>query len=260
MKLNLAIRTLVVLAAVAIAGCQSKYPPFIQPEESSAQPTPKQKHWALALAAVSIERNEGRLDVLGGSERTPETIEEDRELLATWWHIKSRKDLISTLAWIERGGDRREFDELAKKLTEKPDQVGAVTSGPVIHSKLDVVSKHRDALAGKSIAGWDFGRYVALCGWGYVAGYLTEEEAWHKIMPVARTMQATFSSWDDFGANYMIGRQYWSPEQSKSDSGKMVGRAYLRLLIQKDSPWVRIPWNLDLAANATGKKSPPSRP
>lgn len=70
--------------------------------------------------------------------------------------------------------------------------------------------KYKDEFGEKSIAAWDYDRYISLCGWGYIAGYLSEEEAWQRIMPAARLLQKTFESWIDLGKNHVVGREFWS--------------------------------------------------
>src|SRR5262245_20458401 len=36
---------------------------------------------------------------------------------------------------------------------------------------------------------WDLVRYINLCRWGYAVHFFTEDEAWDRIMPVARSLQ-----------------------------------------------------------------------
>ena len=73
---------------------------------------------------------------------------------------------------------------------------------------VEMVQKYAAQLGSKSLLGFDLCRYVAVCRWGCLCGYLTEDEAWDKIMPVAAKLQATFSSWKELGQNYLIGREF----------------------------------------------------
>ncbi len=43
----------------------------------------------------------------------------------------------------------------------------------------------------------------------------------------------------------LIGREYWSPQQTQKD-GYLYQAALQRLLTQPKSPWRRYPWNLQL--------------
>jgi hypothetical protein len=197
------------------------YPPFVQEQPGAyAAPNDKQQRWALALSAVLSEQNNDRHDILGGIEGEPYQLEAVRARFADGWGIESREDLLGTLAWLEGGGHRRGYDQ-----------------------------QHGGEPLSEGIAAWDYGRYVALCRWGYVMGYLTEVEAWQKIMPVARLMQTTYPSWREYGEHYVNGREFWSPGQSDAASIRAI---YDDLVVNPQSPWVQLPWDLDLGGSSGG--------
>src|SRR2546425_5499790 len=50
-----------------------------------------------------------------------------------------------------------------------------------------------------------------------------------------RKLRQTFDSWGDLGANYLIGRQFWSPALMKRD-GQLYRSAYQKLLSDPQSP------------------------
>ena len=108
-----------------------------------------------------------------------------------------------------------------------------------------MVLEYAPKLGGKSLIGWDYARFISLCRWGYACGFLTEEEAWDYIMPVADMLQKTFSSWADLGENYVIGREFWSYEQTQV-SGAAIREAYESLLSSPTSPWQQNAWDMDL--------------
>ncbi|MRR34633.1 DUF1266 domain-containing protein [bacterium] len=66
-----------------------------------------------------------------------------------------------------------------------------------------------------------------------------------RIMPAAAMLQRTFVSWKDLGENYLVGRQFWSYGQTQRD-GQLYQNVYRQLLSKSSSPWILIPWNLDL--------------
>lgn len=223
-----------------------------------APPNHEQKMWALATCAVLTERNRGRHDLLGGCERTERNIEAWQGSLREWWGIEGRADLFETLFWLQSGGHRRQFDGLGKHITSlSPDELAAFkeeVSGDVEKSNnIDVVMKHYAECGEKSILGWDYVRYVSLCGWGYVVSYLSEDEAWERIMPVARQLQGKFDSWEDLGKNYMIGRQYWSAIQT-TEQGDLFNEAFDTLHTSPSSPWKKISWDLDLTPTYADKR------
>ncbi|HEV2687619.1 MAG TPA: DUF1266 domain-containing protein, partial [Bryobacteraceae bacterium] len=58
---------------------------------------------------------------------------------------------------------------------------------------LDQVESLRQGRKSKLTAGWDYPRAIMLARWGYTVGYLTEDEAWSFIWPLAQRLQQTFS-------------------------------------------------------------------
>jgi hypothetical protein len=99
-------------------------------------------------------------------------------------------------------------------------------------------------LGSKSILAWDLVRYVSLCRWGYLAGYISDTEAWDRIMPAALRLQQTFASWQDMQTDFLIGREFWSMSQSMQ-TGPVYRDLYERFLRETDSPWNLNPWNMD---------------
>ena len=83
-----------------------------------------------------------------------------------------------------------------------------------------------------------------------MAGYFTEEEAWSRITPAARKLQKTFYSWKDLGQNYLIGREFWSYEETEKN-GHLYRDAYQRLLDNPVSPWNIYPWDMELDDSQT---------
>ncbi len=120
---------------------------------------------------------------------------------------------------------------------------------PQAQNEIDVALEFGPSLGSSRIAAWDYSRYVSLCSRGYYLGYLSEEEAWSKIMPAARARQGSFSSWSDLGENYLIGRRFWSVDETAAN-GEKFSAAYYYLLSDCSSPWVTIPWSTHLGGSA----------
>jgi hypothetical protein len=207
-------------------------------------PTRDQKAWAIAASAILASFNRESLNSLpsGGNAQSA------RKLLRDWWSISNRDDLLGALSWIEQGGHRQLFSELglrtAKASSEQIRQ--ALTHlNPEQANSVRVAHRYYDQFGTQSIAGWDFARYINLCRWGVTAGYLSEDEAWPRVMYAASTLQQTFGSWRDFGENYLVGREFWSLRQTTID-GRAMRSVCQRLLSDRESPWSRIPWNTPL--------------
>jgi hypothetical protein len=116
---------------------------------------------------------------------------------------------------------------------------------PETCNQLELVRDYYPRVGEKTLLAWDFSRYIALCRWGYLVGYISEEEAWEKIMPAARILRSHFASWQEFGENYLLGREYWSYERTVANGGQ-YRQVFSKLLKDPTSPWNVCPWNTDL--------------
>lgn len=215
--------------------------------------------WALACAAVLTERNHDNHELLGTELRDEgSTIHYQYLLLTSGFGVSSRTDLLNTLMWIESGGHRLEFEEWGKKVEGLSNEqyekllIDYESDSELVY-RIKIAAKYYKLLGEKSLLGWDYSRYINLCRWGYMADYLSEAEAWEKIMSTARLLQERFDSWEDLGQNYLIGRKFWSKEESE-ENGYQYEDAYLRLVDMPSSPWNKLVWDLDLKVEAPSDK------
>jgi len=196
--------------------------------------------------------------MLGGCDRSPKEIKAWQDSLAKWWNTHNREELLETLSWIEDGGHRRQFDEIAQDLSAaSPAQLvhirRQVEDNPSVSNKVEIVLTHQREFGAKSITAWDYSRYVSLCGWGYIAGYLTEDEAWQRIMPAARLLQRTFTSWEELGKNHVVGREFWSLKQTQKN-GDQTRQCFEKLKTDPASPWRTLDWNMNIATPQKAQK------
>lgn len=209
--------------------------------------------WCLALGAVLAKLNLWKLDLLGGVPESFALSLIERYALSNSWGITSKKDLFHQLKWLETKGDHQEFQQMRARLKslsaqdiERVKQFMAADSE--FCNRIDQVIQHGDELGESGILAWDMGRYVHLCNAGYRTGLLDADEAWQLIIAIAITTQKTFSSWKEFSRSYVIGREFWSLEQTKK-IGAEVRAVVDSLLSAPDSPWTTLPWNTDLQTN-----------
>lgn len=205
----------------------------------------KARLWALGCAAVLMERNGTRHDVLNTGSFSEGNIKKWKDSLRRSWNVEDRDDLLMILKWLENEGHRKYFEADGKST-----KVGVIAAlrafkNPDRLNELHVARKYYEKLGDKSLWGWDISRYICLCRWGYTIGFISEEEAWDKIMPAARLLQKRFVSWEELGENYLIGRRYWSEEQTRENE-YLYTEAITRLLESRTSPWVTLSWNTDL--------------
>jgi parallel beta-helix repeat protein len=204
--------------------------------------------WALACAGVLMEKNGIRHDILRTGPEGQGNIEMQKELLKNWWSVENRPELISTLRWMEVDGHRAHFAADVERV--KGGKAGMFEKLEEMSDKdrqkeLKVVRENYQRLGDSALYGWDYSRYISLCRWGYTVGYISEDEAWERIMPVARLLQKKFKSWKDLGEDYIIGREYWG---GGVDEQPLCVEALARLLESKNSPWVKLEWDTDLGS------------
>lgn len=210
------------------------------------------QRWAIGASNVLAEGGYMKFDSLAGFEINKITTQPWAKSLREQWSINNRQDLLNDLKWVNEEGHSEEFEETKEVIYHIENEFGPtivrvdfenrIKSDWEYKYKILIAAKYGDYLGDKSLRGWDISRYICLCRWGYAMGYLTEQEAWERIMPAARELQQIFDSWEDLGMNYLIGREFWSPF---SRTAYRYDEAYLRLLEMPDSPW-QLPWNLPL--------------
>ena len=57
-----------------------------------------------------------------------------------------------------------------------------------------------------SLSAWDYGRTGIIARYGYNAGYLSREEAWHFMETAAGNASGAYSCWREYFAAYILGR------------------------------------------------------
>jgi Protein of unknown function (DUF1266) len=220
------------------------------------------KEWALGCAAVLTERNHDSHTLLAGDELTEESRVATQKLLSGAWGVNSRAELFDTLASLDEKGHRADFAKIGRVIWPLSQEIYegflAGEDDPEVINKMRVAREYYVQLGHKSLHGWDYSRAICLCRWAYTVGYLSEEEAWERILPMARLLQTIFDSWEDLGQNYLIGRRFWSCEDTNED-GWRYEDAVQRLLDMRDSPWNQQPWDLDLSGGNDAVPDEPHR-
>ena len=87
------------------------------------------------------------------------------------------------------------------------------------------------------ILAWDMGRLVTVTRCAFDAGYIDEQTAWDYIRKAWQLASEEYSTWDELGVAYLIGRGMWS-----GDSFTLIGMYDFteRCLKDENSPWKTI--------------------
>jgi hypothetical protein len=198
--------------------------------------------WINATAAVLtvMTRRMPRHDLLGGAEKSPDSERTTRTILANSWGIESREKLLETLTWLSTEGHQAKYGEAREIFLSPGDRDG---------EEVAFFVKHNDPLGERGLTAWDQVRLIAVAGWGYLAGFISEQEAWDFVTPAAKTLQRTYKSWNELGQAYYLGTVWWNEE-----AGSGCKRIVDQLLGSPTSLWRLIPWSLDLdMRDDTGK-------
>ncbi len=209
------------------------------------------ERWTLGCGLVT-QINGARMNVLGGEVRTSRNVRAWRESLGKWWGCGSREDLLETLASLRDGAVHdAAYRELARRVAQDRAWARDVASGKVAADPhVAFVLAHEKELGEKGLVAWDQGRLVNVAGWGYLVGWLSEDEAWSWSMPAAARIQKVYSSWAEFGRHFVLGRQFWGGDSS---SAEKAPRACAELLGDPRSPW-SLDWATDLGPVSRGAR------
>ncbi len=201
-------------------------------------PAPQQ--WALAATAIltNMTRRAPRHDCLGGAPQGPDSQATAKTILLNSWGIESRQKLESTLEWLSTGGHSSDYQKAAAAFGQAPPQQRQ--GDP----KLAFVGQYGAQIANRGLLAWDLGRLFAVAGWGYLAGFCNDVEAWGLILPAADRLRSTYASWDEYAQHYRLGCLFWS-----ADAVGTIDPILAQLTSAPDSPWKMVPWRLDGNAN-----------
>lgn len=145
--------------------------------------------------------------------RTAGDVERVREALSSAWSVEGREDLIPLIQRMTPHGHNDAFQEAAamvNALSETQLNALIAQSSETDRYMWPYTKEISQRWGDKGILAWDLSRMSNLAQWGYVAGYLTYEEALELVEPAARMAAETFSDWDEFYLNYLDGYNWWA--------------------------------------------------
>lgn len=226
--------------------------PVSAPQKPLSQTlSPDAKTWLLALSGITFAQNQEGFSAL----QSPTSQPVLKNTLKSYWEIQNKADALQTMAWLKVVGHSEQFEQLRVALLTKTngDQATYDKLKPLFAQSLklentkassfvlDLVWEHRNDLGDKKLKAWDYGRLVGVARWSYSAGYISEDEAWKNILFAGHQIQSSYSSWQDFEANYLLGRAFWSHNTNNSD----VTQGIEWMNTNPKSPWKTLPWNLE---------------
>lgn len=181
--------------------------------------------WARAMGSVLMHMNNGNLYYFGGYDVSEYNAGEARKILEQSWSIKNRKQLLRQIKQLIKGESYAEYIQVAKEVNSyTAKQLEEILSQlPESTSRYySLVQYNWDKWQKRGVLAWDLCRVSLLAQWGFLAGYITIEEAQAVIEPAARKLQKKFTSWEDVQMNWLDGYAWWA--EIDTDDGKYLER------------------------------------
>lgn len=128
-----------------------------------------------------------------------------RHMLVSDWKIYSREDHIVTI------------QDMMESVTPELPKVGKV---------------------------WQYLRIIQNAGFGYVAEYLTLEEALNCALAAGRELQKVVSGWEELGEKYLEAYAIYMGKDSREFELRKA--SYQELWARQDNPYEKVPFDLEL--------------
>lgn len=194
----------------------------------------------MAFAAPLLVYNDEAVDAVK-SEVLPETY---RAQLQSWWDITDRDSTLGIVQWLLHEGHHADADAALTLMRggqpdagdpeEKAEDVQLIAEFMIENGYCAAETLPRTVIA------WDLVRIANLGRWALHAGYLSEEEMWQVMQVAADTAREHFSSWEEYGRSFAMGRGAWHGDEEDCQTAWEIVTA---LLEEEISPWRQILWN-----------------
>lgn len=166
-----------------------------------------------------------------------------REQMNDWWGITDRATTLGTVRWLLEEGHHAEADEVLQQLhaggREALRPEGKVEDVLRIAEMMLREGYCTAEQLPRTVLAWDLVRVVNVGRWTYHCGYISSEEMWDIMQTAVRMALQHFSSWEEYGRSFVLGRGVWHGEPDDCTTAQEIVTA---LLTREESPWKQIPW------------------
>lgn len=194
----------------------------------------------MAFAAPLLIYNDEEVDAVE-SEVLPETY---RAQLQSWWNITDRESTLEIVRWLLLEGHHADADAaLALMRGDQPEAGDPEEKAEDVQSIAEFMVENGYCTAEtlpRTVIAWDLVRIANLGRWALHAGYLSKEEMWQVMQVAADAAREHFSSWEEYGRSFAMGRGVWHGDEEDCQTAWEIVSA---LLEEETSPWQQIPWN-----------------
>lgn len=193
-----------------------------KPLKTLEDPSSNLGQWGRAMGSVLIAINEGDVYYFGGYEQTDGNKEAAARILKQSWNITDRKELLVQIQNLLTTGSRKEYRKEAsemKAMSQKELRTALKQLSGDTLNHYNMVQYNWKKWKKKGLLAWDMCRVSHLAQWGYVAGYITIEEAQALIEPAAGKIAENFDNWDDVQQNWLDGYALYAAIDAENPAG-----------------------------------------
>lgn len=194
----------------------------------------------LAFGAPMLVYNDENVDTID-SDADVETI---KYTLEDWWNVTDRDSTLGIVRWLLEEGHHAEADEALAEIRTRGFETISQEERLDEDSKMGDVCLIMESMIEngwcpedrmpESVIAWDLVRVVNLGRWAYLCGYVNADEMWQIMQVAADTAVEHFSSWEEYGRSFIMGRGVWHGDPDDSETAYEI----VSLLLKDDeSPW-----------------------
>ena len=180
-----------------------------------------------------------------------EDVESIRSTIESWWNVTDRESTLEIVKWLLEEGHHAEADEALEKVRkrgienisqeERDDEESKIGDVCLIAESMEENGWCPGGKMPGSVIAWDLVRLVNLGRWAYLCGYVNEGEMWQIMQAAADTALEHFSSWEEYGMSFVMGRGVWHGDPDDSETAYEI----VSLLLEDDeSPWKKSNFNI----------------
>ena len=202
----------------------------------------------LAFGAPMLVYNDENVDSIDCPEEDVESI---RSTIESWWNVTDRESTLEIVKWLLEEGHHADADKALEKVRkqglgnisqeERDDEESKMGDVCLIAESIEENGWCPGGQMPNSVIAWDLVRVVNLGRWAYLCGYVNEDEMWQIIQVAADTALEHFSSWEEYGASFVMGTGVWHGDPDDSETAYEI----VSLLLEDDeSPWKESNFNI----------------
>lgn len=161
------------------------------------------------------------------------------------WNVLSEKSYAERVAALFNGMHSRLFASDKRLMTEQNSnaliaRLSELTQLPENHIRS--CWKPAENKPSSLLWAFDLQRIVELSRTSFMAGIISEQQAWENILQASSYAHALFDNLDDFFNNYRIGHAYWSNDFKRTNEVAQMQKAFNKECIWpiKEVTWTKI--------------------